>query len=94
MDARKDAVVKAVMDGRIVAIIRGFAPDICLKLAEAYAKGGIRLVEVTFNQKSPETWKDTADAIRSIKARFGVIVAAATAVSLGMPYSMALSMHV
>lgn len=72
MDARKDAVVKAVMDGRIVAIIRGFAPDICLKLAEAYAKGGIRLVEVTFNQKSPETWKDTADAIRSIKARFGV----------------------
>ena len=71
MNTRKDEVVKAVMDSRIVAIIRGFAPDVCLKLAEAYAKGGIRLVEVTFNQKSPETWKDTAEAIRSIKARFG-----------------------
>ena len=71
MDARKDAVVKAVMEGRIVAIIRGFAPDICLRLSESYARGGIRLVEVTFNQKSPEMWKDTAEAIRSIKARFG-----------------------
>ena len=71
MSERKEEVVKAVMDGRIITIIRGFAPDVCLKLAEAYATGGIRLVEVTFNQTSPETWKDTAAAIRAIKARFG-----------------------
>lgn len=55
----------------IVAIIRGFEPDICLRLAEAYEKGGINMVEVTFNQKSPETWKDTAAAIKSIKENFG-----------------------
>ena len=55
----------------IVAIIRGFGPEICLRLAEAYVKGGINSVEVTFNQKSPETWKDTALAIKSIKAAFG-----------------------
>jgi len=66
----KEEIVKSVRDGRIVAIIRGFAPDICLKLAEAYAKGGIGLVEVTFNQKKPETWKDTATAIKSIKEHF------------------------
>lgn len=66
----KDEIEKIVRDGRIVAIIRGFAPDICLKLAEAYHDGGIRLVEVTFNQKAPETWKDTAAAIRSIKDHF------------------------
>ena len=66
----KDEIVKAVHEGRIVAIIRGFAPDVCLNLAEAYFKGGIRLVEVTFNQKAPETWKDTAAAIGAIKARF------------------------
>ena len=71
MSAGKEEVVKAVMDGRIVAIIRGFAPDVCLKLAEAYAAGGIRLVEVTFNQKAPETWKGTVEAIRAIKDRFG-----------------------
>jgi len=66
----KEEIVKAVRDGRIIAIIRGFAPDVCLNLAEAYFKGGIRLVEVTFNQKAPETWKDTAAAIGAIKTRF------------------------
>ena len=67
----KEDIVRAVNDGRIVAIIRGFASEICLKLAEAYARGGIRLVEVTFNQKAQETWKDTCAAIKAIKARFG-----------------------
>ena len=55
----------------IIAIIRGFKPDTCLKLTEAYVKGGIDMVEVTFNQKYPETWKDTAAAIRAIKTNFG-----------------------
>ncbi|MBQ7268618.1 MAG: bifunctional 4-hydroxy-2-oxoglutarate aldolase/2-dehydro-3-deoxy-phosphogluconate aldolase [Bacteroidales bacterium] len=54
----------------IVAIIRGFAPDICLRLAQAYAEGGIDRVEVTFNQKAPDSWKDTARAIRAIKEQF------------------------
>lgn len=54
----------------IIAIIRGFEPDICLRLSEAYVKGGIDMVEVTFNQKDPRSWKDTAAAIRSIKDHF------------------------
>ena len=67
----KEEIEKAVLDGRIVAIVRGFAPDVCLRLAEAYLRGGVRLVEVTFNQKAPGTWADTASAISAIKARFG-----------------------
>jgi len=66
----KTEIEKSVREGRIVAIIRGFAPDTCLRLAEQYGKAGIRLVEVTFNQKSPDTWKDTAAAIRAIRERF------------------------
>jgi len=66
----KAEIERIVRERKIVAIIRGFKPEICLKLAEAYAKGGIGLVEVTFNQKAPETWKDTAAAIKSIKDRF------------------------
>ena len=58
----------------IVSIIRGFSPDICLKLTEAYVKGGIDMVEVTFNQKAPETWRDTAAAIKAIKSDFGEVV--------------------
>ncbi len=68
---KQEEIKQLVLDSRIVAIIRGFAPDTCLRLAEAYATGGIRLVEVTFNQKAPETWKDTAAAIRAIRERFG-----------------------
>ena len=67
---RREEIKQLVRNSRIVAIIRGFTPDTCLRLAEAYATGGIRLVEVTFNQKAPETWKDTAAAIRAIRERF------------------------
>lgn len=68
------------MDTMIVAIIRGFEPDVCLRLAEAYFKGGINMVEVTFNQKAPQTWKDTAAAIKAIKDTFNdsVMVGAGT----------------
>ena len=79
----KTEIERLVREGRIIAIIRGFAPEICLRLAEAYAEGGIRLVEVTFNQKAPETWSDTANAIRAIGEHFGgeVRVGAGTVLS-------------
>ena len=66
----KEEIIKTVLDTRIVAIIRGFAPDVCLRLSESYAEGGIGLVEVTFNQRAPETWRGTAAAIRAIRERF------------------------
>jgi 2-dehydro-3-deoxyphosphogluconate aldolase/(4S)-4-hydroxy-2-oxoglutarate aldolase len=71
MSASKEQVVKSVFEGRVVALARNFPPDVCLKLAEAYVAGGIRFVEITFNQKAPETWKGTAEAIRAIRERFG-----------------------
>ena len=63
-------IERIVREGRIIAIIRGFAPETCLRLAEAYANGGIRLVEVTFAQNAPASWRDTASAIRTIRERF------------------------
>ena len=66
----KSEIEQIVRESRIIAIIRGFEPDVCLRLAEAYAKGGIRLVEVTFNQKDPSSWKNTAAAIKAIRERF------------------------
>jgi len=72
----KDEVIRLVREKKVIAIVRGFAPDVCLRLAEAYAKGGIALVEVTFNQKAPETWKDTAAAIKAIGERFAGTVRA------------------
>lgn len=51
---------------KIIAIVRGLKPEYMLKLAEALYAGGIDLMEVTFNQKDPTTWKDTAAAIKAI----------------------------
>ena len=64
----KADVLKAVAETRVVAIIRGMEPEICVKLAEAYLAGGIRLVEVTYDQTGdPEK---TVRAIRAIRERF------------------------
>jgi len=60
-----------IRDNRVVAIIRGLEPDICLKLAEAYVAGGIRAVEVTYVQTDRTLWKQTATAISAIKSHFG-----------------------
>lgn len=70
----KEELVKSLLDKKVVAIVRGFVPETCLRLAEAYAEGGIGFVEVTFNQRDSGTWKDTAAAIRSIKSHFGDVM--------------------
>lgn len=59
--------VKQVLnETKVVAIIRGLKPEICVRLAQAYREGGIRLVEVTFNQVGDP--QDTVAAIAAIKA--------------------------
>ena len=64
----KAEVLKAVEETRLVAIIRGMDPEICVRLAEAYAEGGIRLVEVTFDQTGDPA--KTVAAIRAIREGF------------------------
>lgn len=56
-----------VQKSKIIAIVRGLAPEYMLGLADALYAGGIDMMEVTFNQRKPETWKDTAAAIRAIR---------------------------
>ena len=64
----REEVIKCIESTKVVAIIRGMAPEICVKLAQAYQEGGIRLVEVTFNQVG--NLEDTVTAIKAIKAAF------------------------
>lgn len=77
-------VEKCIRDTKIVAIIRGFEPEICLKLAEAYVAGGIHAVEVTYVQTDRSLWKKTTDAIGAIAKNFGkdVSVGAGTVLTL------------
>ena len=64
----KTEILKALEETRLVAIIRGMDPEICVKLAAAYAEGGIRLVEVTFDQTGDP--QKTVAAIRAIREGF------------------------
>jgi len=79
----KEEVEKFVRENRVIAIIRGFEPELCLKLAEAYAKGGVRMVEVTYVQTDRTLWSKTSDAILAIATRFGsdICVGAGTVLS-------------
>lgn len=64
----KEAVLNCFKATRVVAIIRGMDPEICVKLSQAYHDGGIRLVEVTFDQTGDPA--KTTTAIAAIRAAF------------------------
>ena len=66
----KEEVEQCIRDNRVIAIIRGFEPDVCLHLAEAYLSGGIRAVEVTYVQTDRALWHQTSAAIKAIRSRF------------------------
>lgn len=73
-----------IQERKIVAIVRGLKPDNMLRLASAFKEGGISLMEITYNQKAPETWKDTANAISAVNKEFGdkMLVGAGTVITL------------
>ncbi len=67
----RETIIQSVLDHKLIAIVRGVYGEDCLKLAEALCEGGIRMLEVTFDQAKPETWKETANTIRQLNSRLG-----------------------
>ena len=55
-----------VRESKIIAIVRGQAPEKMFSLAKALLEGGIDMMEITFNQSDAQSWQGTAAAIRSI----------------------------
>ena len=55
---------------RIIAIVRGLKSNLMLDLAQSLCDGGIHLMEVTFNQAAPHSWKDTIKAIAATTREF------------------------
>ena len=79
----RDRVIKESRQQKIIAIIRGANVQEAVAVAKALYEGGITLAEITFNQKAPETFADTANAIRSIREQMGdkMLVGAGTVTS-------------
>ena len=62
----REEVIQKIEAEKIIAIVRGVGADQCMKVADALYAGGIRLMEVTFDQKNPASFQATADAIEAI----------------------------
>ena len=79
----RETVIKEIFRQKTIAIIRGADEQQALAAAKALYAGGITLVEVTFNQKAPETFVHTANAIRAIRDQMGgqMLVGAGTVTS-------------
>ena len=80
----KDKTIESILSNKLIAIIRGYDSDTCLKIAESLHNGGINLIEVTFNQSAQQTHVETASAIKAINDHFGgqVIAGAGTVSNL------------
>lgn len=76
--------IKAIEREKVIAIVRGADPDQCLKIAQALYEGGIRLMEVTYNQKAPESFVGTANTIAALVKEFEgrMLIGAGTVVSI------------
>ena len=76
--------LEAVRKRKIIAIVRGLAPEYLVRLGHALAEGGIGMMEITYDQKNPESWKDTAEGIEAVAKEFGdqLLAGAGTVITL------------
>lgn len=77
----RELVINEILQRKIISIVRGVDPEKALFVADALYKGGIRLIEITFNQKNPDEFINTCKAISAIKQRFDMRVGAGTVTS-------------
>lgn len=66
----REQIMAMVDQEKIIAILRGANPEQCLLVADALYAGGIRLMEITFNQKNPASFEETAEAIRAVSEKY------------------------
>lgn len=66
----RDRIINLILEEKIIAIVRGAEPEQCKAVAKALYAGGIRLMEITYDQKRPESWQATANAIGALAREY------------------------
>lgn len=66
----RQKIIEDVEKNKIIVILRGYTQEQIIKTVEAMENGGIKLVEVTFDQTGKISDKETASNIRAIKEHF------------------------
>ena len=63
-------IIKDIEENKIIVIMRGFSAEQLIRSVDAMEKGGIRLVEVTFDQTGAISDNMTAEYISTLKENF------------------------
>ncbi len=76
-------LLEAVKKHRIITAVRGIPEDRMTETARALYNGGIRMLEITFNQSDPDHCSKTAAVIRAVKNQLGdqMMIGAGTVMS-------------
>ena len=76
----REKIINDIEKNKIIVIMRGFTEEQLINSVDAMEKGGIRLVEVTFDQAKTVSDEATAANIRALKNHFDgkVIIGAGT----------------
>ena len=79
----RDQIIAEIQKSKIIVILRGLQTEQLVNTVAAMEKGGIRLVEVTFDQSGKITDEQTAENIRTLSETFSgkVLVGAGTVMS-------------
>ena len=65
-----ESIIQAVEQYKIIAIVRGVESEKCMKVADALFEGGIKLLEITYDQKNPDSWESTAKSIGDVAEKY------------------------
>lgn len=76
--------IKEFMESKVIVVCRGIAQEEIVKVASALYEGGIRFMEVPFNQADPGSFSATAAKIKAVKEALGgkMHVGAGTVITL------------
>lgn len=79
-----NSIMECIEKNKIIAIARNVKVELVVPTAQALYDGGIRLIEVTFNQSSPNGLTDTVQSIKALCSAFGdkLCVGAGTVMSI------------
>ena len=71
MDTMDNKILERIKRYKTIAIFRGVPEALTLPMAEALYEGGVRLLEITFDQRDPDRIPKTCALIKSLTDRFG-----------------------
>jgi 2-dehydro-3-deoxyphosphogluconate aldolase/(4S)-4-hydroxy-2-oxoglutarate aldolase len=79
----REKIIGKVLQKKVIAIVRGLYDESVLKLAEALLRGGIEIMEITFDQLHPENHAATTKAVYLLNERMGdrMLIGAGTVTS-------------